>query len=347
MDYKSTLNLPNTDFSMKANLPQKEPLFLKKWQEQDLYAKILQKRKGSPKYTLHDGPPYANGDIHIGHALNKILKDIIVKYKTMRGSLSRYVPGWDCHGLPVEHQLFKELKLTKGQIDQVVFRKKAHDYAMRYVGIQREQFKRLGVFGDWDNPYLTLSKDYEAEILRAFAKLVKGGYIYKGLKPVNWCYVCETALAEAEVEYEDHTSPSIYVKFRVASCQSSVTSKKLTGDWKLETGDCYFIIWTTTPWTLIANVAIAVHPDFEYAFVKIKNETWVIMKDLVGAVMEKAGEKIYEILKTARGRELEGSACKHPFIERGSKVVLANYVSNLDGTGCVHTAPGHGQEDYL
>ncbi len=332
MDYKATLNLPKTDFSMKAGLPNREPLILDKWQKSDIYNQILRSRAGRPKYILHDGPPYANGDIHIGHALNKILKDMIVKYKTMRGFSSSYVPGWDCHGLPVEHQLFKELGITKTQITQAEFRKKAYTYAMKYVKLQREQFKRLGIFGDWERPYLTLSREYEADIIRAFARLVKEGYIYKGLKPVNWCYVCETALAEAEVEYEDHSSPSVYVKF------------KLEDNSRLPT---FFVIWTTTPWTLVANIAIAVHPDYEYAFVKAQNEQWVIMKELVGPAMAKFGIKDYEITKTAPGKELEGLVCKHPFIDRYSKVVLAHYVSNIDGTGCVHTAPGHGQEDYL
>jgi len=345
MDYKNTLNLPKTDFAMKADLPKKEPVLLEKWREEGLYDKILKERAGRPKYVLHDGPPYANGDIHIGHALNKILKDIIVKYQTMRGHFSRYVPGWDCHGLPVEHQLLKELGITKGQIGQVEFRKKAYDYAMKYVNIQKEQFKRLGVFGDWENPYLTLDKQYEADIVRAFGELVKNGYIYKGKKPVNWCYVCETALAEAEVEYGDYTSPSIYVKFRVTSHQSPVTSQN---------DQIHFVIWTTTPWTLMANVAIAVHPNYEYSFVTShksqvtsQGEVWVMMKALVGPAMEKFGIKDYKIIKTVSGRELEGVICKHPFIDRESKVVLAEYVSNLEGTGCVHTAPGHGQEDYL
>ncbi|NQU73750.1 MAG: isoleucine--tRNA ligase, partial [Candidatus Omnitrophica bacterium] len=331
VSYKKTLNLPTADFPMKADLPKKEPLILDRWQKQDLYGQILKADEGSPKYILHDGPPYANGDIHIGHALNKILKDIVVKYKTMRGHFSCYVPGWDCHGLPVEHQLLKELGMTKSQISQVEFREKAYAYAMRYVKTQREQFKRLGVFGNWEDPYLTLSKGYEADIVRAFGKLVQGGYVYKGLKPVNWCYVCETALAEAEVEYNEHTSPSIYVKFKVRD------------------EDTYFVIWTTTPWTLVANVAIAVHPDFEYAFIELKGqqETWIIMKDLAASTMEHFGIKDYRITKTVYGKELEKFVCRHPFIDRESKVVLANYVSNLEGTGCVHTAPGHGQEDYL
>ncbi|MDP2928469.1 MAG: class I tRNA ligase family protein, partial [Candidatus Omnitrophota bacterium] len=233
MDYKQTLNLPKTDFPMKANLPNREPEFIKRWQDMGLYEKIRDLCKGRKKFILHDGPPYANGNIHMGHALNKILKDIVIRYKTMRGYDSPYVPGWDCHGLPVEHQLFKELKMTKYEIDQVQFRKKAYDYAMKYVGIQREQFKRLGIMGEWENPYLTLSKDYESAIIRSFGKLVEKGYIYKDLKPVNWCTTCETALAEAEVEYEDKTSPSIYVAFRLME-----DSKKSTTSLRGAEGDC-------------------------------------------------------------------------------------------------------------
>ncbi|MDD5137053.1 MAG: isoleucine--tRNA ligase, partial [Candidatus Omnitrophica bacterium] len=321
---------------MKADLPNREPNMLKDWQESKLYAKIRKKSKGQPKYILHDGPPYANGSIHMGHALNKILKDIVIRYKTMRGFDSPYVPGWDCHGLPVEHQLFKELKLTKYDIDQVEFRKKAYDYAMRYVNIQKDEFKRLGIFGDWDNPYLTLTKSYEAEIVRSFAKLVEKGYIYKDLKPVNWCSTCETALAEAEVEYENKVSPSVYVKFK------SVYNGK----------PVYLMIWTTTPWTLVANVAVAVHPEFEYALVDVKGpafkgEKFILAKGRIVPTMEKVGVKDYKILKTFRGSDLEGLEARHPFIDRGSKVVLAEYVTLEDGTGCVHTAPGHGQEDYL
>ncbi len=344
MDYKHTLNLPKTDFPMKADLPNREPKLLKHWQEIDLYGKLRSIYKGKKKFILHDGPPYANGNIHTGHALNKILKDIVIRYKTMRGFDSPYVPGWDCHGLPVEHQLFKELKITKYDIDQVKFRKKAYDYAMKYVGIQREQFKRLGIMGEWQKPYLTLSKGYEAEIVRSFGKLVEKGYIYKDLKPVNWCAACETALAEAEVEYEDKTSPSIYVKFKLTKYEVRSTNDEV-----------YFVIWTTTPWTLLANVAIALHPDAEYAFVDIpaagalgsRQEIYIIAKSLVEAAMNKIGIKNYKIIKTLKGKELEGVETKHPFIDRNSKVVLAEYVSMEDGTGCVHTAPGHGQEDYV
>ncbi|TAM37895.1 isoleucine--tRNA ligase [bacterium] len=331
-EYKHTLNLPKTDFPMKAELPKMEPLLLKEWQEKDIYALIRKKAHPKGKYVLHDGPPYANGNIHIGHALNKTLKDIIIKYKTMRGFDSPYVPGWDCHGLPVEHALFKELKLNKYQIEQVSFRKKAYEYAMKYVDIQREEFKRLGVFADWDNPYLTLSREYEESIVAAFAELNKQGYIVRGLKPVNWCFKCETALAEAEVEYEDHTSPSVFVKF------------KLEGDKGLS-GESYLVIWTTTPWTLIANVAVAVHPDLIYSYLKTGKGN-IIVANVRMQVLPSLGIEKYEVIKEFKGKELEGLVYGHPFGLRKGKVVLANYVSAEDGSGLVHTAPGHGVEDY-
>ena len=311
---------------MKGNLPDKEPGILKKWEDSDLYQAIRAKQKGKPKYILHDGPPYANGNIHIGHALNKTLKDIVIKFKTMQGYDAPYVPGWDCHGMPIEHQLFKEMKKTKHDVDQVKFRKLAHEFAVKYVGIQKVEFERLGIFGDWDNPYLTLKPEYEKAVVASFNKLAKDGYIYRGLKPINWCAKCETALAEAEVEYEDHVSPSIYVKFNSESFA--------------------FLVWTTTPWTLVSNVAIAVHPDLKYVFVKTDSHgTLVLAEDLLEGVLKKLGEA-GSVIKTVKGRELEGIIARHPFLNRASKVVLADYVSNEDGTGCVHIAPGHGQEDY-
>ncbi len=330
-DYKNTLNLPKTNFPMKADLPKREPLFLEKWK--DIYEAIQKKQEGKPKYILHDGPPYANGDIHIGHALNKTLKDIIVKYKTMRGFSSAYVPGWDCHGLPVEHALFKELKISKYQIGQVEFRKKAHDYALRFVGTQRTQFMRLGIFADWQNPYLTLTPDYEEGIISSLAVLVEKGYVSRGLKPVNWCFKCETALAEAEVEYEDHTSPSVFVAFRF-------DDNALLGN------DGAFVIWTTTPWTLIANVAVAVHPQFVYCFIKTDKGNFVVAKDLLERVAEHAHFSNVQVIKECTGKELEGIAYTHPFGLRKGKVVCAEYVSGEDGSGLVHTAPGHGAEDY-
>jgi len=334
MDYKNTLNLPKTQFPMKADLPKREPLLLKEWQDKDIYRLIQEKCLSRPKYVLHDGPPYANGNIHIGHALNKTLKDIIIKYKTLRGFACGYIPGWDCHGLPVEHQLFKELGMNKYQIGQVEFRKKAYDYALRFVGVQKEEFKRLGVFGDWENPYLTLLPAYEKSILNSLATLVEKSYVYRGLKPVNWCYRCETALAEAEVEYENHTSPSIYVKFKLE--ESKGFDK-----------DSYLVIWTTTPWTLIANVAVAVHPRFSYVHIKTAKGNLIVAKDLLAAFLPPAGIEKYEIIREIKGADLEGLVYDHPFGLRKGRVVLADHVSGEEGTGLVHTAPGHGSEDYL
>ena len=333
-DYKSTLNLPQTEFPMKGDLPKREPTFLKFWQDIDIYQLLRQKLKNKAKYVLHDGPPYANGDIHIGHALNKTLKDIIVRYKTMQGFDSPYVPGWDCHGLPVEYQLFKELGKTKYEIDQIEFRKKAYAYAAKYVDIQREQFQRLGVFGDWQNSYLTLSPDYEESIVSAFGILVKKDYIYRGLKPVNWCFRCETALAEAEVEYENHISPSIYVKFKL---EENKGFEK----------DSYLVIWTTTPWTLISNVAVAAHPDFIYAYIKTNKGNLILAKDLLSRLLSQIGIDKYEVIKELEGKDLEGLIYNHPFILRKGRLVLADYVTKEDGSGLVHIAPGHGNEDYL
>ncbi|MFA5725886.1 MAG: class I tRNA ligase family protein [Candidatus Omnitrophota bacterium] len=292
MDYKYTLNLPQTKFAMKADLPRREPLFLETWQSEDIYRLIREKAKGSAKYVLHDGPPYANGDIHLGHALNKTLKDIVVKYKTMAGFDSAYVPGWDCHGLPIEHQLFKELKINKNQIAQAEFRKKAYAYALKFVDKQKEQFKRLGVFGDWENPYLTLTSDYEESALRAFNTLVKSGYVYRGLKPVNWCFRCETALAEAEVEYEEHTSPSIYVKFKITGSQ--------------DLSEAFLVIWTTTPWTLLANVAVAVHPDFAYCYVATPKGNLVIAKSLLEHALSQMAISDFKVIREFKGKEIEG-----------------------------------------
>lgn len=327
MDYKNTLNLPKTDFPMKGNLPAREPLILAEWEKQNLYAKIREKRKNSPKYVLHDGPPYANGSIHIGHALNKTLKDIVVKFKTMRGFDAPYVPGWDCHGMPIEHQLFKEIKKTKHDVDQLKFRRMAYDFAMKFVDVQKEEFKRLGVFGDWERPYLTLSPEYEKGIVSSFNKLLKDGFIYRGLKPINWCARCETALAEAEVEYETHRSPSIYVKFKLKPSSA-------------------LLVWTTTPWTLLSNVAIAVHPDLNYAvFDSTAGESLIFAEDLLDSIRKDLGLK-GKIVKTMKGRKLENLSAEHPFLNRDSKVILAEFVSNQEGTGCVHIAPGHGQADY-
>jgi len=334
MDYKNTLNLPKTDFPMKADLARREPLILQQWQRQDIYRLIREKSEGRPRYILHDGPPYANGSIHIGHALNKTLKDIIIKYKTMRGYSAPYVPGWDCHGLPVEHQLFKELKLNKSQIGQVDFRAKAYTYALRYVQIQKEEFKRLGVFGDWDNPYLTLNQEYEEAIVSSFLELFRGGYIYRGLKPVNWCYRCETALAEAEVEYNLLDSPSIFVKFPLQDTANFAKEVSL-------------VIWTTTPWTLISNVAVAVHPDFTYCLVDSDRGFLILAKDLMERFFSLTGINAKGVVKEFQGSELVGLVYLHPFGLRKGKVVLADFVSRDEGSGLVHIAPGHGNEDYL
>ena len=342
MDYKDTLNLPNTGFKMKANLPQKEPEIARFWESVDIYSKIRQVRQTKQKYILHDGPPYANGRIHIGHALNKTLKDIVVKYKTMCGYHCEYVPGWDCHGLPVEHQLFKKLNKRKDDVEQIAFRKKAYDYAMGFVDIQKEEFKRLGVFAEWENPYLTTDKDYEAAIISSFARLVEQDYIYKGRKPVNYCYRCETALAEAEVEYDDHTSPSVYVKFHITNPEFNPAG--------LPDKKHYILIWTTTPWTLIGNVAVAVHPEAEYLFLEIdNNETIILAKELLEQVAQSCSIENYKIRSTVKGKDLQHLKYSFPLsaAENDGQVVTAEYVSMEEGTGCVHTAPGHGQDDYL
>ncbi len=339
MDYQKTLNLPKTSFSMKAGLAQKEPQYLKTWEDGELYQKICEKSKGKKPFVLHDGPPYANGNIHIGHALNKILKDVIVKQKTMLGFDSPYTPGWDCHGLPIEHQLLKKMKKRKGDVDCIEFRKKAHEYAMGFVDVQREQFKRLGVFGDWDNPYLTLLPEYENWILTSLSELVKKGYVYRGLKPVNWCFSCETALAEAEVEHEDHTSPQVFVKFAVnnpSAIDEGLKDKKVS-----------LVIWTTTPWTLLANVAVAVHASFKYILAECGDEILIVEKSLSASVLEKGGVTDFKVIKEVSGKDLTALEYSQPFGALEScRVVTADYVTKEDGTGLVHTAPGHGQDDF-
>ncbi len=331
---------------MKADLPVREPLVLKKWETEGLYQQIRTASSGRKKFVLHDGPPYANGDIHMGHALNKILKDIIVKYKTMKGFDVPYVPGWDCHGLPVEHQLFKELKISKHQIDPLSFRKKAAEYALKFVDKQKAQFQRLGILGEWDKPYLTLDRGFEAAVIEAFARLTERGFIYQSLKPVHWCMSCETALAEAELEYdENHVSPSIYVLFPVD--QAELEKKGIV----LKTSDkVSFAVWTTTPWTLVANVAVALSGSFEYVFVRTKAfGVVIVVEERLSALMGLLSPEVpgdYEIIARKKGGEIEGLSARHPFIDRLSVVVLADYVSAADGTGAVHTAPGHGMDDY-
>jgi isoleucyl-tRNA synthetase len=339
MDYKNTLNLPKTDFPMKANLAQKEPDLLKKWDDMNIYGMIRKASKGKEPYILHDGPPYANGDIHLGTALNKILKDIVIKSKNMVGFDSVYVPGWDCHGLPIEHQVDRELGDRRHEMPQVEKRRECRKYAEKFVNLQREEFKRLGVLAEWDNPYLTMTYDYEATTVNEFAKLLLKGEIYKGKKPVYWCAHCKTALAEAEVEYADHHTPSIYVKFSMISDISPVRPK-LKGE-KVSA-----VIWTTTPWTIPANLAIAAHKDFIYVAVKVQGEVLILAKDLLDYCMDAFGYKEYEEIDEFPGEELEGLKCKHPFIDRESVMILAPFVTLDAGTGLVHIAPGHGQEDY-
>ncbi|HUN54070.1 MAG TPA: isoleucine--tRNA ligase [Smithella sp.] len=341
MDYKNTLNLPQTDFPMKANLAQREPEMLKKWEAMDIYKKIRQTAKGKTPYILHDGPPYANGNIHLGTALNKIIKDIVIKSKNMTGFDGVYVPGWDCHGLPIEHQVDKELGGKKAAMSQVEKRRACRAYAEKFVGIQREQFKRLGVFGEWNNPYLTMAYPYEATTVAEFGKLYLNGSVYKGKKPVYWCASCKTALAEAEVEYADHRTPSIYVKFAFTSDIGQILPK-LIGQ------KVSMVIWTTTPWTIPANLAIAVKDDFIYTAVKIDNDVLIVAKDMLDYCLEAFGyrDKKYEILDEFRGEVLEGQKCVHPLVKRNSVLILAPFVTLEAGTGAVHIAPGHGQEDY-
>lgn len=344
-NYKETLNLPKTDMPMRAGLAKREPETLNKWMDTDIYSKILNKNKSNDSFILHDGPPYPNGNIHLGHALNKILKDIIVKYKSMKGFFTPYVPGWDCHGLPIEVQLLKDLKKQKlehKKEDIGWFRDKCKEYALGYVDTQKDQFKRLGIFAEWDNPYLTLNPEYEASVVEQFGELAENGYINRGRKPIHWCISCETALAEAEIEHDDHRSPSIYFKFVIKENPNSVESVSLDGKTSI-------IVWTTTPWTLPANVAAAVHPRNEYNVVENKTtkERYIVAVELVEKVMAKIEVENYEVLSTTKGADLEGLVYQHPFINRTSPVVSAEYVSNEDGTGTVHIAPGHGHDDYI
>lgn len=341
MDYKETLNLPRTDFPMKANLAQREPEMLKIWEEMNIYRKIRDAAKGKPPYILHDGPPYANGNIHLGTALNKIIKDIVIKAKNMTGFDGVYVPGWDCHGLPIEHQVDKEPGVKKQGMSQVDKRRACRAYAEKYVATQREQFKRLGVFGKWDDPYLTMAYPYEAATIAEFGRLYLGGSVYKGKKPVYWCASCRTALAEAEVEYADHQTPSIYVKFAFTSDVGKVLPK-LTGH------KVSMVIWTTTPWTIPANLAIALKDNFTYTAVKVDGEVLIFARDMLDYCLDAFGYKNskYEIMDEFEGAVLEGQKCVHPLIRRDSVLILAPFVTLEAGTGAVHIAPGHGQEDY-
>jgi isoleucyl-tRNA synthetase len=346
-DYRDTLNLPQTDFPMKADLPTREPGIAQIWADNDTY-KQTALREGAPKFVLHDGPPYSNGDIHLGHALNKTLKDIIVKYKAMQGFAAPYVPGWDNHGLPIEVNVTKEFRARKETPDKVTLRKRCREYAAEYVERQKGQFQRLGIRGDWDNPYLTMSTRFEAEIVRTFGVLAERGYIYRGLKPVQWCPTDETALADAELEYADAKDPSIYVRFPLRDDPKGVFAG-------LPADKCFTVIWTTTPWTIPANVAVTVSPVFDYAVVKTASgDCYLLAGGLVKATMEAAGvaETDYETVKVVPGIELAGLTFHHPLhtlgapFDRESKLVHADYVTLDAGTGLVHTAPGHGKEDF-
>jgi isoleucyl-tRNA synthetase len=337
VDYKATLNLPRTDFPMKADLPRREPGILQRWTDMDLYGRLRRAGAGRPRFILHDGPPYANGHIHLGHALNKILKDIIIKSRQMAGFDCPYIPGWDCHGLPIEHQVDKLLKSQGLQLSQVEVRQRCRAYAREFIGIQRQEFERLGVLGDWAHPYLTMDNSYVAAILAEYGKFYAQGAVYRSKKPVHWCATCHTALAEAEVEYEDHRTPSIYVEFPLVSPPPAAAA--------LQGRLAFLVIWTTTPWTLPANLGVAVHPDFSYSAVDVGGEILVVAADLAEEVLRQFGLKGEEILRL-KGRDWEGAVCRHPWLERDSKVITADYVTLSAGTGLVHIAPGHGQEDY-
>ncbi len=348
MDYKSTLNLPQTDFPMKANLPQREPEMLAWWAERGLYAAIQTAGAGRPRYVLHDGPPYANGRIHIGHALNKILKDIIVKSKTMSGFHAPYVPGWDCHGLPIEHQVMKELGDKKRGLDAIAIRALCRAYAEKYVGIQREEFQRLGVQGEWAQPYLTMTPAYEAAIIREFGAFVERGGVYKGLKPVLWCTQDQTALAEAEVEYDDHVSPSVYVKFPVAGSVAALSARMPDLAFPTDIAAVSVVIWTTTPWTLPANQAVCLHADIDYAFVRVGREVLIIAEKLVEPAAKACWLEGYTVLGVRKGGAgFEGLELERPLTRGLSPVLLGDFVTLEQGTGCVHIAPGHGMEDYI
>ncbi|ABS22778.1 isoleucine--tRNA ligase [Bacillus cytotoxicus] len=334
MEYKNTLLMPKTEFPMRGNLPKREPAIQEKWAEMNIYEKVQERTKGRPLFVLHDGPPYANGDIHMGHALNKVLKDFIVRYKSMTGYCAPYVPGWDTHGLPIEQALTNK-GVKRKEMPVAEFRKLCAEYAYEQVNRQREQFKRLGVRADWDHPYITLEPAYEAQQIKVFGEMAKKGYIYKGQKPVYWSPTSESALAEAEIEYKDKKSASIYVAFEVKD-----------GKDVLE-GDEKFIIWTTTPWTLPANLGISVHPKLEYSIVKVNDEKYIIASDLFDTVAKTLEWENPEVVRTVKGSELEYTVAKHPFYDRDSLVMLGEHVTTDAGTGCVHTAPGHGEDDFI
>ena len=339
MDYSKTVNLPKTDFPMKADLANREPNIQKLWEEKRIYERLLERDSPNGEFILHDGPPYSNGDIHMGHAMNRSLKDFVVRYKSMRGFRTPFIPGWDNHGLPIEQKVSDEFRKKHLTPTKIEMRKACREYAAKWVDQQRDQLKRLGVIGDWDHPYLTMDYQYEAAIVEVFGKLAEEGYVYRGLKPIHWCINDETALAEAEIEYAEHKSPSIYVRFPLVADPNNIF-----GDNADKTS--YTIIWTTTPWTIPANLAVAVHPEHEYAFVEVDSNIYLIAAELVGQTMTGIGAEDYCVVKTVKGTELKGLVFKHPVFERDSVLVHADYVTLEDGTGVVHTAPGHGRDDF-
>ena len=338
-DFNATLNLPKTDFPMRAGLPKREPDMLKSWEDMDLYNELLKKNEGCPRFSLHDGPPFSNGNIHMGHALNKTIKDFIIRSYAMRGYYTPYIPGWDNHGMPIESAIIKEQKLNHKAMSVSDFRKACEKYADKYIDKQREGFKRLGVIADWEHPYKTMNKSFEAEEIRIFGKMFRNGHIYKGLKPVYWCPKDETALAEAEIEYQDDPCTTVYVKFPMNDDLGKLSH--------LDKSKLFFVIWTTTIWTLPGNMAIALHPDESYAVVKAENgEMYIMAEALIEKVMKVGGIDNYEIVETHPGRFFENMLANHPFLDKTSRLLLADYVTMDSGTGCVHTAPGFGADDY-
>ena len=340
-DFKNTMNLPTTKFPMRAGLPKSEPETLKTWESDEVYVNLMKKNEGKPLFILHDGPPYANGDVHLGTALNKVLKDFIIRYKNMSGFKAPYVPGWDTHGLPTELKARAKAGITNSTtISDTELRSLCRDFVNKYLDDQRNQFKRLGGLGDWEHPYITLQHEFEARQIEVFAEMACKGYIYKGLKPVYWCPDCKTALAEAEIDYAEDPCHSIYVKFRVTDDKGILAAKGIPAD------KTYFVIWTTTTWTLPANVAICLGPNFDYNIIKSGDEYYVMVEELYRDAMKEAGKTDYEVAATFKGSELEYMKVQHPFLDRESLVIVGDHVTLDSGTGCVHTAPGHGIEDY-
>ena len=340
VDYGKTLHLPETEFPMRGNLPKREPEFIKFWEDNKIYEKRLAKNKGKKSFILHDGPPYANGKLHIGHALNKTLKDIVMKYKTMQGHYTPYIPGWDTHGLPIEHAVIKNTGLNRHEMSPLDLRNQCREYALNCVEEQKKDFIRFGVLGEWDRPYLTLRPEFEVKQIGVFGEMAKRGYIYKGLKTVYWCTHCETALAEAEIEYAEKKSFSIYVKFAYVNGADSTLPAGF------DTNKLFSVIWTTTPWTMPANQAISVNPELDYSWVKIGDEAWLLANGLIETATKEMGVESYEVLNTFKGSALELANFKHPFADRNAPILLGSHVTLDAGTGCVHTAPAHGEDDF-